>query len=101
MQDNPIATELRLTADGRRLQLVFADGRSIALEARHLRAACRCAGCTRLRHDGAFPVPDPSVAITTIDPIGVYGANIGFSDGHARGVFPWTYLGQLAAPDGN
>ncbi len=27
--------------------------------------------------------------------MGDYGINIGFSDGHARGIYPWSYLSQL------
>jgi prepilin-type processing-associated H-X9-DG protein len=29
-------------------------------------------------------------------PIGGYALNIAFTDGHARGVYPWVYLHALA-----
>jgi prepilin-type processing-associated H-X9-DG protein len=33
--------------------------------------------------------------ITTIEPIGGYAVNIAFSDGHARGIYPWVLLKEL------
>jgi prepilin-type processing-associated H-X9-DG protein len=33
--------------------------------------------------------------IEHVSPMGCYGINIGFSDGHARGIYPWAYLSQL------
>jgi prepilin-type processing-associated H-X9-DG protein len=65
------------------------------LAARRLRAACRCAQCVRARIDGVFPSSFDDVAIERVSPIGSYGVNIGFSDGHARGIYPWAYLSQL------
>ena len=57
--------------------------------------ACRCAHCTRARIDGKFPQSIPGVAIQTLAPMGHYGVNITFSDGHARGIYPWSYLAEL------
>jgi DUF971 family protein len=65
------------------------------LAATRLRAACRCAQCVRARTDGLFPRSFDGIAIERVSPIGSYGINIGFSDGHARGVYPWAYLSQL------
>jgi prepilin-type processing-associated H-X9-DG protein len=28
--------------------------------------------------------------------MGHYGVNITFSDGHARGIYPWSYLTELS-----
>jgi prepilin-type processing-associated H-X9-DG protein len=28
--------------------------------------------------------------------VGSYGVNIAFSDGHDRGIYPWSYLAQLS-----
>jgi DUF971 family protein len=65
------------------------------LAATQLRAACRCAQCVRARADGLFPRSFDGIAIEHVSPIGSYGINIGFSDGHARGIYPWAYLSQL------
>lgn len=66
-----------------------------ALAATRLRTACRCAQCVRARADGLFPLSFEGIAIERVSPIGSYGINIGFSDGHARGIYPWAYLSQL------
>jgi prepilin-type processing-associated H-X9-DG protein len=34
--------------------------------------------------------------IAEIGAIGDYAINVVFTDGHARGIFPWTYLRELA-----
>jgi DUF971 family protein len=68
---------------------------STPLAATRLRAACRCAQCVRARIDGFFPRSFDGIAIERVSPIGSYGINIGFSDGHARGIYPWAYLSQL------
>jgi DUF971 family protein len=65
------------------------------LAATRLRAACRCAECVRARADGLFPASFDGVAIERVSSIGSYGINIGFSDGHARGIYPWAYLSKL------
>lgn len=38
----------------------------------------------------------PDVRITAIEPAG-YGVQLVFSDGHARGIYPWAYLNALAS----
>ena len=58
---------------------------------------CRCAICSRARIDGAFAPATQEIEIVQATPIGHYGLNIAFSDGHARGIFPFTYLAELAA----
>ncbi|CAJ0687771.1 DUF971 domain-containing protein [Ralstonia mannitolilytica] len=71
-------------------------GASVALDHTALRQACRCAECQFKRHQGT-PIRAPAdVRITTIEPVG-YGVQLVFSDGHARGIYPWGYLAQLAA----
>jgi DUF971 family protein len=65
------------------------------LSAQRLRDACRCAGCTRARVDGRAAPADATIAVSAIDPVGGYGVNLGFSDGHGRGIFPWLYLREI------
>ena len=71
-------------------------GGQVSFTAADLREACRCAACVRARHDGTPIVAAPGLTITRIDPMGSQAANIQFSDGHARGIFPWAYLWQRA-----
>jgi len=90
-----------LAADRARLQLIWNAQESLEIPASRLRAACRCAWCTRARHDGTFAPSFAAVAIDRIVPVGGYAINIAFDDEHARGIFPWAFLRALAqAPDG-
>ena len=77
--------------------MTTAQGEDIWLPAGRLRAACKCAHCVRARIDGRFPDRFDGIAITQIAPIGDYAINIAFSDGHARGIYPWSYLSELQA----
>ena len=80
-----------------RALLMERSGLGRRLGAEQLRSACRCAGCTAARRRGG-PVPAAAgIRISTALPVGGYGLNIGFSDGHARGLFPFTYLDELVA----
>jgi DUF971 family protein len=85
-----------LTADRARLRLTWPGGETAEVEAVQLRVACRCAWCTRARVDGTFAASFDDVTIARVAPIGDYAINIAFSDGHARGIFPWTFLRKLA-----
>jgi DUF971 family protein len=95
----PVAapTAYSLSRELDRLDLTMAQGQQIQLAAGRLRAGCKCAGCVRARIDGVFPDRFDGIAIVQVAPIGDYAINIGFSDGHARGIYPWGYLLQLSA----
>lgn len=93
----PVPTELRLAPDGAALRLVWASGAIDSFAAAELRAACQCAECVRQRHDDRFPGTFPDVTIDTLDLIGAQAVNIRFSDGHGRGIYPWSYLRSLAS----
>jgi DUF971 family protein len=75
---------------------IEAGGRRLTLTAEALRAACKCAHCTRARFDARFPSSFPGIAITDVNDLG-YGLNLSFSDGHNRGIYPTTYLVDLAS----
>ena len=77
------------------LVLSYAGGRTERIRAARLRLACRCAPCARTRIDGVFPESSEAVTINTISAVGEYGINLGFSDGHDRGIYPWSYLETL------
>jgi DUF971 family protein len=85
-----------LAADRRSLRLTWADAEETDIVAERLRAACRCAWCTRARIDGTFPAAFESIAIERVDAVGEYAVNLAFSDGHARGIYPWPYLRTIA-----
>lgn len=82
-------------AGGRVLTLQRAATR-LCFDAADLRRACRCAACAGSRLLGTEIVAAPGIRLTSAAPIGGYALNLAFSDGHARGVFPFAYLAQLA-----
>ncbi len=91
----PTVTICEVSADLAALSIDVTDGRRFALSAQALRAACKCAHCTRARFDERFPQDFPGIAITDVNDLG-YGLNIAFSDGHNRGIYPKSYLLGLA-----
>jgi prepilin-type processing-associated H-X9-DG protein len=95
---DPAATPetVALAADRRWLRLTWPSGEQAEIPAERLRAGCRCAWCTRARIDGIFPPSFNSVAVDRLVPVGGYALNIAFSDGHARGIYPWPYLRAIA-----
>jgi DUF971 family protein len=82
-------------AGGRVLSLQRAASQ-LRFEADQLRRACRCAACAGARLRGTEIVPAAGIRLTAAVPIGGYALNLAFSDGHARGVFPFAYLAELA-----
>lgn len=91
-----VPTGIVLTAGGRALRLAWADGSAATLGAETLRLRCRCAWCTRDRIQGRFPAAFESVALTKVEAMGGYALHLGFSDSHARGIYPYLYLRELA-----
>ena len=91
-----IPTGIVLATGGRALRLTWADGSAATLGAEALRLGCRCAWCTRDRIQGRFPAGFEAVAVTQAAPMGGYALHLGFSDGHARGIYPFVYLRDLA-----
>ena len=92
--------EIVVRAGRSELVLVFAQA-ALAIDARRLRAACRCADCRRERIDrGADPDSDGATiagaTIAEVRLVGDHALNIAFSDGHDRGIYPWSYLRELA-----
>ncbi len=97
--------EIVVRAGRSELVLIFAESR-LVIAAPRLRAACRCADCRREHIDrdadrdtGGAAIAGTTVAGTTIAEVSLVGGhalNIAFSDGHDRGIYPWSYLRELA-----
>lgn len=60
----------------------------------HLRSACPCAKCRAARLQGRITLVDEAIHIAAINNM-VYGVQLVFSDGHDRGIYPWSYLREL------
>ncbi|MGN6666654.1 MAG: gamma-butyrobetaine hydroxylase-like domain-containing protein [Trinickia sp.] len=87
--------EIRIDSAARVLTLHWPDGGVLRITHERLRRACPCAGCRAARLAGHDAAPDPIVTVTGIEPMG-YGVQLSFSDGHDRGIFPWSYLESVA-----
>ncbi len=99
----PPISEIKIDRRARSVIVVGDDGHDRVLDATQLRRACPCAQCRLLRRQGCHVEPVERVQVEQLQSMG-YGVQIGFSDGHARGIYPWRYLLELASgapePDG-
>lgn len=86
--------EIRRINAGTALRLTFERGVA-ELSAAVLWRECRSASgvLRRLNH----VAPPEGLTITALQAVGDYAINIAFSDGEARGIYPFSLLGQLAA----
>ena len=91
----PTVVDYEVAADLASLSMTTSAGSCITLTAEKLRLSCKCAHCTRARFDERFPSRFPGIAIVVVGDLG-YGLNIAFSDGHNRGIYPKSYLFDLA-----
>jgi DUF971 family protein len=78
------------------LEVLWNDGLHSTLDAPCLRAACRCAACESLRRAGHPAIPAAGITLTLLQPVGEFGLQLGFSDGHDRGIYPWGLLHELS-----
>ncbi|MBM3986278.1 MAG: DUF971 domain-containing protein [Planctomycetes bacterium] len=65
---------------------------------RDLRLACRCAQCVDEWTGAARLEPDavpPDVRPVRIEPVGLYGLSVEWSDGHATGIYTFETLAEL------
>jgi DUF971 family protein len=80
------------------LEVLWSDGTRQHLSNASLRRSCQCADCKSLRlRSGDLPAISDGIRIKDIRPVGSYAVQLVFSDGHERGIYPWSYLKGLAA----
>jgi DUF971 family protein len=92
----PTVIDCEVSDDLASIAMLTSQERRVTVTAERLRSACKCAHCTRARIDERFPLRFPGIAIVAVGDLG-YGLNISFSDGHNRGIYPKTYLLDLAS----
>lgn len=90
-------------SDPSRLTIEWADGHRSEFPARWLRDACPCARCVdevtgRPIHDPT--TTDADIATTQVALVGHYALSIGFSDGHATGIYTFRMLREGDAEGG-
>ncbi|MDX2201952.1 MAG: gamma-butyrobetaine hydroxylase-like domain-containing protein [Hyphomicrobiaceae bacterium] len=88
---------IRIENDGQRIAIVLADGALVRLEAGVLWCACPSAVRRRRRLSGLDQSAPAGIAVLRATPVGNYALNLAFSDGHDRGVYPWSLLRELAS----
>ena len=88
--------ELRSSA-AHALEITWADGSSDAIRFATLRSRCLCAECRSARQQGRAVADSESITLTDVVPCGPNAVQLVFSDGHARGIFPFSYLRELAS----
>jgi len=85
-------------AGPRRLAITWADGLASTYDVRALRLACGCAHCvdewTGAKTLDADSVPH-DVRPLQIAPVGRYGIQIDWSDGHTAGIYSFQRLREL------
>ena len=84
---------LQVQPDG--LSILWSDTGAV-LNACTLRRYCRCAACRRIWLQGLATWIEPDLQLVEASPVGAEGVQLRFSDGHDHGVFPWSYLRELA-----
>lgn len=92
---NPLPVGITVQAASRLLRIDWDDGSTSCLPHALLRASCRCALCQRTARAGGLPGEGAAVSLTEVIPMADGGLNLAFSDGHARGIYPWAYLKEL------
>jgi DUF971 family protein len=92
-KDTPTPTQIVVHKQSRVLEVGFADGRSFRLPFEFLRVYSPSA---EVRGHGpgqeTLQTGKRSVGIDALEPVGNYGVQPKFSDGHATGIYSWDYL---------
>jgi DUF971 family protein len=93
---SPRPTEITLHSESRVLEIAFSDGRTFRLPFEFLRVHSPSA---EVRGHGPgeeiLQVGKRDVTIVSAEPVGHYGMQPTFSDGHTTGIFSWDLLYQL------
>ena len=85
--------------DSERITLRWADGKTVSIANRDLRASCRCAHCvneyTGERTADADAIP-ADIEAKEVRTVGNYALSITWSDGHSTGLFPYSTIEHRA-----
>ena len=92
----PWPTELTLDKAARTLLVAYDDGRSYVLSCEFLRVHSPSA---EVRGHGpgqeVLQLDKQDVEILELRPVGNYGVQIAFSDGHDTGIYSWAWLREI------
>ena len=82
---------------GRGLKLQLPGGDVFEIDASLLRAKCRCAACLNASRPAHPAIAGSAISIVELRQVGSTGLQAVFSDGHERGIYPWSYLNEIAS----
>ncbi len=95
-RSSPRPTEITLHSESRVLEISFSDGRTFRLPFEFLRVHSPSA---EVRGHGPgeeqLQTGKRDVTIVSAEPVGHYGLQPTFSDGHSTGIYSWDLLYQL------
>lgn len=86
--------QINVDVQAKTLHLHWPDGKVQVLSHQILREQCPCGFCRAKRLRQQDIIAAPATTITAMFDQG-YGAQICFSDGHDKGIFPWIYLYEI------
>jgi DUF971 family protein len=87
--------QLKFTEERDALTVTWNDGCVTRIPVPVLRARSRAAQQVRADIDSISGSFD-GVTVTSAEAIGSYAVRLVFSDGHDRGIYPWSYLREIA-----
>jgi DUF971 family protein len=91
---------------GEELAIKWEDGAESFIPFEKLRRACPCAGCKgevdvmgNLYKNPEQPLSASAFQLVRIEPIGSYGVQPVWADGHATGIYSFDYLRRVAGAE--
>ena len=94
----PAPVEIRLRTKSRILEVTFDDGAHYKLPAEYLRVHSPSAEVKGHGVEtGVLVSGKEEVAVTAVEPVGLYAVRLLFDDGHDTGLYTWKYLRELGS----
>lgn len=102
----PAPTKIQQTGPAE-LTFTWPDGTADTIALKLLRDECPCAGCKgevilgKVYRPALLPTFTPGMyELRAVDPVGSYGIQITWKDGHHTGIYSWEYLHLLGRQSG-
>lgn len=96
MAEKPLPAEIKLHRKSRVLEITFNDGNRFDLPCELLRVYSPSADVKGHGPETAvLQTGKEQVNIALIEPVGNYAVRLSFDDGHATGLYSWSYLYDL------
>jgi DUF971 family protein len=92
---------------GQEVAIKWQDGTESYIPLETLRRACPCAGCKgevdvmgKLHKGPEIPLTPQAFTLRALTPVGTYGVQPTWGDGHATGIYSFDYLKKVAQAEG-